>query len=152
MNNSNNIDKPKDIIRCQSCEAEVDSKDNFCRKCGAKLKNTTVLLRDNSVHRGLLPAYVISEVEVLDEVQGQLYRDLAAASIAVYGGRYLARGIRPEVPEGTWPESAKVVLVEFPDMQRLQEWYSSSEYAEALAIRRVALNRRLLFVGLNNNR
>ena len=37
-------------------------------------------------------AYVISEVAVLDEAQATRYRELAAASVAAYGGRYLARG------------------------------------------------------------
>jgi uncharacterized protein (DUF1330 family) len=39
-----------------------------------------------------------------------------------------------------------VVVVEFPSMERLLQWYSSPEYAEALAVRRTALDRRLLFV------
>jgi uncharacterized protein (DUF1330 family) len=93
-----------------------------------------------------MPAYVISEVEVLDEAQGQQYRELAAASIALHGGRYIVRGAEPEVPEGEWPPAQRVVVVEFPTMERLRRWYDSPEYAEALAVRRSALSRRLLFV------
>jgi len=91
-------------------------------------------------------AYVISEVEMLDETQGQRYRDLAAASIALHGGRYIVRGAQPEVPEGDWPTAQRVVVVEFPTMEQLRSWYSSQDYAEALAIRKTALPRRLLFV------
>jgi hypothetical protein len=40
-------------------------------------------------------AYAISEVEVLDESQGQRYRELAATSITRHGGRYLVRGAQP---------------------------------------------------------
>lgn len=47
-----------------------------------------------------MSAYVISEVETLDQFQGQRYRELAAASIACHGGRYVVRGAQPEVPEG----------------------------------------------------
>lgn len=93
-----------------------------------------------------MPAYVISEVEVLDENEAGRYRELASASIDRYGGRYLARGAEPEVPEGDWPRNQRVVVVEFPDMKQLQRWYGSPEYAEALAVRRTALTRRLLFV------
>jgi uncharacterized protein (DUF1330 family) len=39
-----------------------------------------------------------------------------------------------------------VVIVEFPSMERLRDWYASPEYAEALEIRQTALARRLLFV------
>lgn len=93
-----------------------------------------------------MAAYVISEVEILDETQGQRYRDLAAESIARHGGRYIVRGVRPEVPEGDWAAAQRVVVVEFPTMEQLRAWYASDDYAEALAIRDTALTRRLLFV------
>ena len=93
-----------------------------------------------------MAAYAISEVEVFDEEQAQRYRELAAASITRYGGRYLIRGAVPQVPEGEWPADARLVVVEFPTMARLREWYASPEYAEALEIGQAALGRRLLFV------
>lgn len=93
-----------------------------------------------------MPAYVISEVEVLDETQGQRYRELAAASIARHGGHYIVRGAEPEVPEGEWPDALRVVVVEFPTMEQLRDWYGSTDYAAALAVRQTALTRRLLFV------
>jgi uncharacterized protein (DUF1330 family) len=93
-----------------------------------------------------MAAYVISEVEMLDETQGRRYRDLAAASIARHGGHYLVRGAIPVVPEGDWPPDRRIVIVEFPTMECLQAWYASTDYAEALAVRQKALNRRLLFV------
>jgi uncharacterized protein (DUF1330 family) len=89
---------------------------------------------------------VISEVEVIDPVQGQRYRELAAASIASYGGRYVVRGAEPQVAEGEWPPAQRVVVVEFPTMEQLRRWYGSAEYAQALAVRQTALRRRLLFV------
>jgi uncharacterized protein (DUF1330 family) len=93
-----------------------------------------------------MPAYVISEVEVLDEAEAARYRELAARSIVRYGGRYLVRGAQPQVAEGTRSGRARVVLVEFPSMEQVQRWYASAEYAQALAVRRTALERRLLFV------
>ena len=91
-----------------------------------------------------MSVYVISEVEILDETQGQRYRELAAASIAHHGGRYLARGATPTVLEGTCDK--RVVLVEFPDRETAETWYASPEYAEALALSKTALQRRLLLV------
>ena len=76
-----------------------------------------------------MAAYAISEVEILDPEQTRRYQELAAASIARYGGRYLARGARPQVPEGDRPTEERVVLVEFPSMERRREWYASPEYA-----------------------
>lgn len=93
-----------------------------------------------------MTAYVLSEVTVLDEEGAEEYRRLAAASIARYGGRYLSRGLSPDVVEGAWPTQARLVLVEFPDLAAAEEWYASPEYAQALTIRATVLDRRLLFV------
>lgn len=93
-----------------------------------------------------MTAYVISEVEILDEAQGGRYRELAAASINRHGGRYIVRGADPSVPEGDWPPGQRVVVVEFPSMEQAKKWYRSPDYAEALAVRQTALRRRLLFV------
>ena len=43
-------------------------------------------------------------------------------------------------------EPKSIILVEFPDMARAREWYRSPEYAKALAVRRTALDLRLIFV------
>jgi uncharacterized protein (DUF1330 family) len=92
-----------------------------------------------------MPAYVISELEVRDPVAIESYRTLAAKSIAQYGGRYLVRNGAASVAEGG-PPVKSIVVVEFPSMERLREWYASPEYAEALEVRQTALDRRLIFV------
>jgi uncharacterized protein (DUF1330 family) len=92
-----------------------------------------------------MAAYVISEVETKDAVGFEAYRTIAAKTIAHYGGRYLVRGGGAEVVEGG-PPPKTIVIVEFPSMERLREWYASPEYAEALKHGRTALDRRLIFV------
>jgi uncharacterized protein (DUF1330 family) len=47
-----------------------------------------------------MAAYVVSEVEPVDEVLFQKYRTLAQAAIAKNGGHYLVRGSSIEVMEG----------------------------------------------------
>lgn len=92
-----------------------------------------------------MAAYVISEVKLVDEEAATSYMRHAAASIHAYDGRYLARGVDPEVVEGTSTDR-KVVIVEFPSLQRAKQWYASPAYAEALQFRDRALERRLTFV------
>ena len=92
-----------------------------------------------------MSAYVISEVEVRDAAGFEAYRTIAARAIAQYGGRYLVRGGAASVVEGG-PLPKTIIVVEFPTMERLREWYASSEYAEALKVRQTALDRRLIFV------
>src|SRR3954468_7512720 len=92
-----------------------------------------------------MAAYVISEVEPRDPVGWETYRTIAAKAIAQYGGRYLVRGGPAETVEGAPPPNT-LIIVEFPTMARLREWYASPEYAEALDERWRALDRRLVFV------
>ena len=94
-----------------------------------------------------MPAFVISEVKILDEGLIARYRPLAAASIERYGGKYVVRGGPVDCVEGTRDPERAFVVVEFPDMARAKEWYASPDYAEALAVRRAgALERTLVFV------
>jgi uncharacterized protein (DUF1330 family) len=93
-----------------------------------------------------MAAFVISEVEILDETVADRYRALAAASIEQHGGRYLVRGATPDAVEGEVSPRRRLVVVEFPDMDVARRWYASDSYAEALALRDHALTRRLLFV------
>ncbi len=81
-----------------------------------------------------MAAYIIAEVEVLDPVMFEQYRAAVPATIAAYGGRYVVRGGATEVYEGTW-QPKRVIVLEFPDLARLREWYRSSEYAPLIALR-----------------
>jgi uncharacterized protein (DUF1330 family) len=92
-----------------------------------------------------MPAYVISEVEIVDPKLIDQYRSLAEATIARHGGRYIVRGGAVETVEGG-PAPQHLVIVEFPTMAQARAWYGSPEYAEALKVRQSALNRRLTFV------
>jgi uncharacterized protein (DUF1330 family) len=92
-----------------------------------------------------MSAYVISEVEMRDAASFEAYRTVAAKTIAQYGGRYLVRGGAASAVEGG-PPPKTIIIVEFPTMERLHEWYASPEYAEALKRRQTALDRRLIFV------
>ncbi|GAA1866761.1 DUF1330 domain-containing protein [Myceligenerans crystallogenes] len=93
-----------------------------------------------------MAAYVIAEAEHLDDPDVRRYRELAAESIARYDGRYLARGATPEPLEGEWPDTHRMVVIEFPSMVQAKNWYTSPEYADARAVRGVIAGRRMLFV------
>ena len=90
-----------------------------------------------------MSAYVISEVEMRDAAGFEAYRTIAAKTIAQYGG--LVRGGAANLIEGG-PPPKTLIIVEFPSMVRLQEWYASPEYAEALKVRQTARERRLIFI------
>ncbi|WP_037908647.1 DUF1330 domain-containing protein [Actinacidiphila yeochonensis] len=93
-----------------------------------------------------MTAYVVAESLHVDTPDVRRYRELAQASIALYGGRYLARGALPEALEGDWPDGNRMVVIAFPDLEQAKAWYTSPEYAGARATRKDLSGRRMLFV------
>jgi uncharacterized protein (DUF1330 family) len=74
-----------------------------------------------------MTAYLLADIEVTDPQAYESYKKGVVASIDAFGGRYIARGGNTEVLEGTWTPR-RLVIVEFPSMQRLKEWYGSADY------------------------
>ena len=81
-----------------------------------------------------MAAYLIGDVQVLDNAGFEEYRQKVPAVIAMYGGRYLARGRPIEVLEGAFTPHRGVVL-EFPSMAQLKTWWESPEYRPLRALR-----------------
>ena len=92
-----------------------------------------------------MSAYVIAIVDIKDPVRYERYRAMVLPTITAYGGRFIARGGRTEVLEGAWAPR-RMVIVEFPSLDRAKEWWSSAEYAEAKAIRQATSEGTLIVV------
>ena len=90
-----------------------------------------------------MTAYVIADIEVLDPAGYEAYRQQVPATIAAYGGRYLARGGATEVPEGDW-SPRRCVILEFPSMAQLKAWWDSPEYQPLRAIRERTTRSKLV--------
>ena len=96
-----------------------------------------------------MAAYVIVEIEVRDPVGYEEYRKLAGAAVAAQGGKFLVRGGKTEALEGDW-QPERVVVLEFPSVERAREWWVSKDYATARVIReRTARTRMILVEGVS---
>ncbi len=92
-----------------------------------------------------MAGYVIVDVNVHDaEAYGE-YRKLVAPTIEKYGGKFVVRAGAHEVLEGEWKPN-RVIVLEFESVARAKEWYSSEEYAPALAIRLKAAETSLIVI------
>jgi len=92
-----------------------------------------------------MPAYVVVQIDVHDPAGFERYKALVPPAIASYGGRSIARGGAAEVLEGSW-NPARLVILEFPSMDRARAWWSSAEYAEAKALRQSTASTEMLLV------
>jgi uncharacterized protein (DUF1330 family) len=79
-------------------------------------------------------AYIIANVQVTDPQAYEEYRRRVPAIIAAYSGRYLVRGGQVENLEGD-ANPQRVIVLEFPSMALLREFYNSPEYRPLIAIR-----------------
>ena len=92
-----------------------------------------------------MPAYILAEVEVTNPAGYESYRPLAGASVAQYGGKFVIRGGKAELIEGS-KDPARIVVIEFPDTDAAKRWYNSPEYQDALKIRLANSTGRVILV------
>jgi uncharacterized protein (DUF1330 family) len=92
-----------------------------------------------------MPAYLIADSHITDQQTYDEYKRQVAPIVAKFRGRFLVRGGPHEILEGTW-SPARLVMIEFPDMETLKAWYSSPEYAPLLALRQPAAIDHLVAV------
>lgn len=81
-----------------------------------------------------MAAYMIARISVTDWDKYSEYIKVTPGIIAKFGGRFIARGgetVTLEGPEEKW----RVVVVEFPDLEKAKEFYYSPEYTDAKKIR-----------------
>jgi uncharacterized protein (DUF1330 family) len=61
------------------------------------------------------------------------YLERIDATLAPFDGRFIVHGGKAEMLEGTDPGA--LIVIEFPDRPRAQEWYDSPAYQEILPLR-----------------
>jgi uncharacterized protein (DUF1330 family) len=90
-----------------------------------------------------VPAYVVTEIEVIDTERYEAYKQMVAPSIAAYGGKFLVRGGATETLEGTW-SPRRLVIVEFSSKAQAKAWWDSPQYAEAKALRQATARTEMV--------
>jgi uncharacterized protein (DUF1330 family) len=81
-----------------------------------------------------MPAYIIARVDVTDREQYSEYIKATPEVIARYGGKFIVRGGEIVTLEGE-PEQRRLVIIEFPTLQRAHEFFHSPEYTRVKQLR-----------------
>ena len=92
-----------------------------------------------------MSAYVLVKIEIHDPSGYEEYKKLTPASIAAYDGRFVVRGAQTESLEGNW-NPQRIVVLEFPSVERAKEWWHSEQYTEAKIIRQRTAKTKMLVV------
>ena len=95
-----------------------------------------------------MAAYVFFDAVSVHPERMSGYRDKALASIKAFDGKLVAATGNIESREGDW-HPTRIVMLEFPSMEKARAWYESPEYQEVLPIRLGAnKDKMVIFEGL----
>jgi len=94
-----------------------------------------------------MSAYFMAQIEWNSPEAREAYVKGLAGMVEKHGGRFVVTRSDYRVVEGEWPPG-RLVLIEFPTMTALQEWYDSGEYGPLLEMRlKGSKSRAIIFEG-----
>ena len=91
-----------------------------------------------------MAVYSMVNAEVHDADAYGEYAKLAGPAVEKFGGKFLARGGKMVVKEGS--PMPRAVIIEWPDMATAEAFYDSPEYQEALSHGLPASTRNYWFI------
>lgn len=92
-----------------------------------------------------MTAYVIVDIDVHDSVGYDEYKKLAPAAVALFGGKYIARGGHTETLEGDWSPN-RLVILQFENVEQAKKWLNSDEYSQARKMRHSTAKSKMVVI------
>lgn len=92
-----------------------------------------------------MPAYILVEIEIHNPELYEEYKQLTPASISEYQGRFIVRGGKTKILEGSYENKRRVIL-EFPSFQIAASWWCSEDYTKARKIREKAATTNMILL------
>ena len=92
-----------------------------------------------------MAAYVIVEIDIHDSKLYEDYKKLTPGSLVPFGGKFIVRGGQAETIEGDW-QPKRIVVLEFPSVEKAKAWWDSANYRHARDIRQRAAHTRMIVV------
>jgi uncharacterized protein (DUF1330 family) len=92
-----------------------------------------------------MPAYMIIDIDVFDPAGFAEYREAVVPLVEKYDGKYIAVSDCVETLEGDW-RPQRIVVIEFPSMDRATEWLGCEEYRQPCLIRKQTANTKMILV------
>ncbi|MGC6174577.1 DUF1330 domain-containing protein [Lacrimispora sp. 38-1] len=78
--------------------------------------------------------YFVAQILINDEEEYEKYLKDTDEVFSKFEGKYLAVDTDPTVLEGTWNHE-RIVIIQFPDKMKFEQWYESPEYKAILKYR-----------------
>ncbi|NKB55568.1 MAG: DUF1330 domain-containing protein [Alphaproteobacteria bacterium] len=82
-----------------------------------------------------MSAFMIATITVKDPAKFQTYLAETQKVAAPYGAKLLLRGMADKVLTGETADHGMVVIVEFPSLEKIDQWYASDAYRPLIPLR-----------------
>ena len=92
-----------------------------------------------------MAAYVIVDVSIHDPAGYEDYKKLTPASLLPFQGKFIVRGGKTVSMEGDW-KPQRIVVSEFPSVERAKEWWNSEGYEKAKKLRQASADTKMIIV------
>ena len=92
-----------------------------------------------------MPAYIIVDVNVTNPERYEDYKKLTPGSLVPFEGKFIVRGGAAETLEGDW-NPGRIVVLQFPSMEKAKAWWSSEGYAPAKALHQATSITRMIMI------
>jgi uncharacterized protein (DUF1330 family) len=92
-----------------------------------------------------MAALVIVEVSIHNHKEYEEYKKQTPAAVAAFDGKFVVRGGQTETLEGNW-QPERIVVLEFPTVERAKEWWNSELYTKAKVIRQRTAETKMIVV------
>jgi uncharacterized protein (DUF1330 family) len=92
-----------------------------------------------------MKAYIIADVNITDSSKYEAYKKLTPGSLLPFEGKFVVRGAEAETLEGSW-KPGRMVVLEFPSLEKAKAWWASETYAPAKALRQSASDTQMIVV------
>ena len=92
-----------------------------------------------------MAAYIIARIEVTDWEKYKEYMEATPGAIEKFAGRFITRGGEMVTLEGP-EERQRMVLIEFPSLEKAKAFYHSPEYQAAKELRAGAATAQVIAI------
>lgn len=82
-----------------------------------------------------MPGYILVDTQIENAEAYEEYKALARPIAESYGGKYLTRGGPMEVIDNDLWSPTRIVLIEFPDVEKARSFMNSEAYAPVRPLR-----------------
>jgi uncharacterized protein (DUF1330 family) len=82
------------------------------------------------------PAFYVANIQEVKDAQAYTaYTAKVVDTLTPYGGRFIVRGAEPVIVDASKKPPGYIVIIQFPNMKSLHDWWDSPTYSSIRPIR-----------------